>query len=239
MSSRPCELSGESSRPCELSGEQLSYDLSSNCPDDIYLDFSKKIDISESGNLPHWHQAGKVQFITFRLVDSLPAQVIGELRATIEEFNKIHPKPWSTEVKRLYWNTVGPVEESLLDKGHGSCLLKDKIVRDPLSDAILHYDGGEWNVMAYVIMPNHVHLLVQLIGEKPLDKLMKSVKMYAANRINKTIGRRGSLWQKESFDRLVRNHEELKHYIIYIVNTHSKVGRSLIQKWATRERMQS
>ena len=71
----------------------------------------------------------------------------------------------------------------MLDKGHGSCLLKDKIVRDPLSDAILHYDGGEWNVMAYVIMPNHVHLLVQLIGEKPLDKLMKSVKMYAANNV--------------------------------------------------------
>lgn len=182
----------------------------------MFFDPDADIDIKDGGNLPHWHQDGKIQFVTFRLADSLPANVTHELKSKVEEFRKLHPQPWSDNVLRKYWNIIGPMEERLLDKGYGSGVLKIKEIRDIVKNAILYQDGIDYNIIAFVIMPNHVHLLIQLFEDKTLSKILHSVKRFTAYSINKLLNQQGQLWLNESFDRIVRSQKHLDHCIRYI-----------------------
>ncbi len=183
---------------------------------DIFFDPKAPIKTTDGGDLPHWHQDGKLQFVTFRLADSLPSKVIATLRAEIEQFKLRHPQPWSRQTQKEYWNLVGPQEERLLDNGHGSCLLRSEEARLIVADAILYKDGVDYIVLAFVIMPNHVHLLIQPLENKETGKILHSIKRFSAHAINKRLGRTGKLWQSESFDRLVRSPAHLDNCLDYI-----------------------
>ena len=180
-----------------------------------YLDKHSEITVT-AGDLPHWHQDGKYQFVTFRLSDSLPQTTIAYLKQIIANFNSIHPHPWSDEVKREYWRLVGPVESKLLDNGYGSCMLKDPRIRQIAADSILYHDGRSYNLISFVIMPNHVHMIIQLLGEHTVREVMHSIKSFTAIRINKIMNRSGSVWKKEYFDRMIRNKDHLQNCLDYI-----------------------
>lgn len=184
----------------------------------MFYDPHSELEIKDGGNLPHWHQDGKIQFATFRLADSLPSCVLSELNAKIEKFKNLYPKPWSSDTTREYWNFVGPLEERLLENGHGSCILKHKEVRDIVKNSILYRDGIDYNVIAFVIMPNHVHVLIQPIGNLSLSKILHSIKRFSAVNINRLTQKSGKFWMSESFDRIVRSPSHLKRCIQYIKN---------------------
>ena len=80
--------------------------------DSKFLNFDQPIDKHTGGNLPHWHQDGKIQFVTFRLSDSLPTAVIEELKYRKETFLRNHPRPWDMTVQKEYWNQIGPMADS-------------------------------------------------------------------------------------------------------------------------------
>ena len=95
----------------------------------MYLDKNEDIEKFLGGNLPHMHQDGTTQYVTFRLADSLPATKIEELNDSIEQFKKANPEPWDQETHIDYWKMIGPKSERLLHNGHGSCLLRFPEVR--------------------------------------------------------------------------------------------------------------
>lgn len=181
----------------------------------IFLNRRAEITVS-TGDLPHWHQDGKIQFVTFRLSDSLPQTKIEALKHEIADFSAKHPRPWNEDVKKEYWKVIGPVQNKLLDNGYGACFLKDPCIRKIVSDAILFMDGRKYHVLAFVIMPNHVHMLLQLIGNSTIMEVMHSIKSFTANKINKLLGRTGSVWKKEYFDRIIRNERHLLNCLDYI-----------------------
>lgn len=154
-----------------------------------FLNRRAEITVS-TGDLPHWHQDDKIQFVTFRLSDSLPQTKIEALKYEIADFSAKHPRPWNEDVKKEYWKVIGPVQNKLLDNGYGACILKDPCIRKIVSDAILFMDGRKYHVLAFVIMPNHVHMLL--------------------------MGRTGSVWRKEYFDRIIRNERHLLNCLDYI-----------------------
>lgn len=79
-------------------------------------------------------------------------------------------------------------------------------------------------------MPNHVHLVIDLINNKRLlGDILGSVKKYSARRANKVLGKKGKFWQKESFDRLVRDERELYYIIRYVLM--NPVNGGLVEKW--------
>jgi REP element-mobilizing transposase RayT len=93
-------------------------------------------------------------------------------------------------------------------------------------DAIRFWDGKRWFVHAAVILPDHAHALVRPL---PLDRtdpcasefhnlseLTKSVKGYSSLAVNRRQGQRGTLWQDESFDRIVRDDREFEDTRTYI-----------------------
>lgn len=187
-------------------------------PDDPFFDTTDDIEMQTGGNLPHWHQNGKIQYVTFRLADSLPQKKSRELKELSENFERHNPKPWDEATKLKYSKLISPAKERLLHNGYGRCVLKNADCRRILSESIRNFDGIRYKVIAYVIMPNHVHLLIQPYGDTKIENIMHSIKRYSARRINEMLGVSGTLWLKESHDRLVRSEDHLKHCVIYIRN---------------------
>ncbi len=177
------------------------------------------VDTSEPINkyydsLPHWDQLGKVQFITFRLADSLPQTKLDELKAKIEVFNKRYPKPWDKDTEKLYYSTIGKKVEYWLDLNYGSCVLKYEEVREKMVEGWLKHHKKSFYLHEFVIMPNHVHIL--LSPYEKLEDCLKLIKGSASFYVNRTLERKGTVWMKSDFDRMVRSEDSFRYYVDYI-----------------------
>ncbi|WP_413990140.1 transposase [Labrys okinawensis] len=155
------------------------------------------------GYLPHWEVGEEPQSITFRLADSLPAEVRERLKAAKQE-----AKPDPTEQRKRF--------EELLDSGHGEALLRQPEVGRVVEDSLLHFDGQRYRLHAWSVMPNHVHALATPINGHALSAIVHAWKSFTALQINRLLGRQGSLWFPEYFDRKIRNerHFEAARYYI-------------------------
>ena len=137
-------------------------------------------------NLPHWHQDRSLCFITFRLADSLPAEKLNELKRKKSLWEQAHPKPWDNETIQKRAQVITQLADDYLDQGHGSCLLKHPTFRTILSQAFHHFNGQRYDLDSYVIMPNHVHLLLQLSPDYPVGKIVQSLKRHLRVKYNLT-----------------------------------------------------
>jgi REP element-mobilizing transposase RayT len=79
-----------------------------------------------------------------------------------------------------------------------------------------HFDGKRYLLGDYIIMPNHIHVLIVPGENHPLGKILQSWKSFSAKAINRKMARTGALWQKESFDHIIRNREQLNRLREYI-----------------------
>ena len=161
------------------------------------------------GYLPHFDRPDLLQMITFRLADALPA----EKRAEWEQMLRITDD--TARRKRI---------ERYLDASYGSCSLRDPRIARLVEDALLHFDGRRYRLLAWVIMPNHVHVLVETLPGYPLAEVAHSWKSFTAKEANKILGRSGALWQREYFDRFIRDERHLAHAICYIHDNPVKAG---------------
>ena len=114
--------------------------------------------------------------------------------------------------------------EQYLNSGYGACYLKDERIGRLVEEALFHFDGERYRLIAWVVMPNHVHVLVELIDGFPLGAVVHSWKSYTANKANKLLGRRGRFWFPDYFDRYIRNEGHLANAIDYIHNNPFKAG---------------
>ena len=170
-------------------------------------------------NLPHWYreESSAIYWITFRLADSLPLEKIKLLESERDQFFNDHPKPWDGEIWKSYHLRFTEKIETWLDAGHGSCVLAKPEIRQHLIDALLKFEGDRHDLVAGVIMPNHVHLLLHPREGTVVNKLLQGIKGVSARWINKALGQTGrNLWMEESYDHIVRSKEELKYLTKYI-----------------------
>lgn len=170
-------------------------------------------------NLPHWQQEAACYFITFRLGDSLPQSLLDQWKREIDAWMPHHPKPWTPEVEAEYRERFTERREQWLDAGHGACHLRQPTLRDVVRASLLKFDGVRYDMDCYVIMPNHVHLLWQLRDGFDLSKELKSLKGASSRACNVALGqsgKSGTFWMDESYDRLVRDLEELHAFRRYI-----------------------
>ena len=112
-------------------------------------------------NLPHWRRAGMIYWVTFRLADSLPVARLTELYREKECWLARHPEPWTREQRAEHDELFHARVQEWLDAGHGSCALARPEIRALLSECLLRFDGERLRVHAAVIMPNHVHALLE------------------------------------------------------------------------------
>ena len=104
-----------------------------------------------------------------------------------------------------------------------------------LHQALHHYHAhGAYALLAYCVMPNHVHLLVALPhGAPPLARTLQGLKAYTARHLNQLRGCSGQVWHRESYDHRVRNAAELGRVEQYILQNPVKAGLCAEwQQWA-------
>jgi REP element-mobilizing transposase RayT len=170
------------------------------------------------GNLPHWRQKGKMYFVTFRTADSMPQEKVKEWEEELQHWKKNNPEPLTITQKKEYYERFPAKMQKYLDAGYGACHLKKESIKIVVENALKHFDGERYKLDEYVVAANHVHALVQPIGEYELSGILHSWKSYTANIINEKTGERGKFWQKEYFDHLVRSEGSLKKFREYIGN---------------------
>lgn len=161
------------------------------------------------GYLPHFDHPGLVQMITYRLADSVPMALWAEWRSMYPHI--------SGEDRR---NMV----EAYLDAGYGSCSLRDERVAQLVEENLMHFDGQRYRLLAWVIMPNHVHVLIETFPGYPLERIVHSWKSYTAKEANKILGRTGEFWQADYFYRYIRDEQHLHNAIHYIHENPVKAG---------------
>ena len=167
-------------------------------------------------NLPHWEQQGVTCFATFRLADALPQEKIVEWAGAQANWLASHPRPWTDAEAEEYARDFGEKFEQALDAGWGACLLATEENRMIVEDAFRHFDGERYDLYAYVVMPNHVHVLFSPRGAFAIHDILHAWKSFTGHAINRRMNRTGAVWQKESWDRLIRNDEHFRRTLAYI-----------------------
>jgi REP element-mobilizing transposase RayT len=160
------------------------------------------------GYLPHFDAPGVRQMITYRLVDAMPASRRHEWEAliTIEDERE----------KRIKI-------ESYLDAGHGKCHLRQPEIAALVQENLLHFDGTRYRLLAWVVMPNHVHALIET-SQTLLAEILHGWKSYTSKAANRLLKRTGDFWQAEYFDRYIRDEEHFRKAVRYIENNPVKAG---------------
>jgi hypothetical protein len=174
--------------------------------------------------LPHWRQSGATYFITFRLADSLPQSLLHQWRHERALWLRWHPAPWSADEQLEYEERFTYRLQEWLDSGMGACHLRRPDVRAEVERSLLHFDGKRYNIDAFVLMPNHVHAVVAPTDRYALSMILRGIKGVSANECNKLLRRKSSFWMDESYDRIVRDANELIIFRNYISENPGKAG---------------
>jgi putative transposase len=187
------------------------------------------------GHLPHWDQEGATYFITWRTADSIPKEVWLRWRTERSAWLAEHGidpdlKDWRqhveelSEVLRKDFRRFSKALEDEVDEGHGECLLRRKELAGIVADSLRFFDGARYDLGDFVVMPNHVHLLVGGLVREAMLKQVESWKKWSAMKINEALGRLGRFWQDEHFDHLVRSEVSFRKFRDYIAQNPKKAG---------------
>ena len=163
------------------------------------------------GYLPHFDAPGLWQAITYRLADALPLAVVRTLAGELGIDTRAgRPRPQGKaapddhaqdERRRAYRRKV----EGWLDAGHGACHLRDPRAAAIVQENLLHHAGERYHLGAWVVMPNHVHVLVRVQEAWPLDRIIQGWKSFTAKRMITALALRPPIWQGEYWDRYIRD----------------------------------
>ena len=191
--------------------------MSSSTSPPPFLPFSEGAEITRTANrLPHWEQGGRAYFVTFRLADSLPQELLDQWEAERAAWLAQHPEPWAPLVEADYHRLFSHRIDQALDAGHGGCVLRQPEIARLVGHALEYFEGTRCRQLAWVVMPNHVHGLFTLLENWTLADLLHSWKSFTAKAINKALGTTGRVWQKDYFDRLIRDPAHFANCVRYM-----------------------
>ena len=207
------------------------------------LDPHRPISRVRGRRLPHWAQEGSAVFFTFRLADALPAVLLrrwerwrhrlllrhGVDPQAIQWQNRLRDA--SPEAASRFQRRRSLAMLAAMDRGHGACVLRNPWASKVVLEALLHHNGSKLDVAAAVVMPNHAHGVAAARPGHDLRQTLTQARRYAAGRINTRLGRSGSLWQREGFDRLIRNAEAYERALRYIRDNPKRLPAGSFRLW--------
>jgi menaquinone-specific isochorismate synthase len=186
-----------------------------------------ELHIRQGANLPHWTRDSAIYAVTFRLADSLPAHVVEAWRAErerIEAQAQRSDRPLTAHERERLLRLNSEKIEAHLDAGVGSCALRRPEIAALVADALRHFETERYELRAWCVMPNHVHVVLRPIGRNTLEEILHSWKSYTAKEANRLLSRTGEFWQAESYDHLIRDEQDYAHAIDYVMRNPEKAG---------------
>ena len=202
--------------------------------------------------LPHWKCDGAIYWVTFRLADSIPREMIQTWKLEREDWLSYHPESWSEMIGKEYEQRFGERIENWLDAGTGSRALAREDVREVVKACFFRFDGEHLVVHSAVVMPTHVHLLIEPLevvsgssgngqtgvsashsGSEfhDLSKLLKGIEGACARAASRILGTSGTFWLEESFDHIVRSEAQYHHFLQYIAENPVKAVLRRDEYW--------
>ena len=189
------------------------------------LDFTE---ITKGEYLNHWALPDAVYHVCFRLADSVPLEVQRAWREEREEIRRrlcaLDEQLAFEERERQLFLFREKVDE-YLDAGYGECLLGKPGVAECLLETIGCNAGRTFALHAIGVMPNHLHVVFQLLAGASLEKVVDGWKSVSAHRINRLLGRTGDVWQADFYNRMIRDRDEYSRQILYVV------GNDMVMSW--------
>jgi len=193
-----------------------------------------ELKIRQGAYLPHWTKNTAIYAVNFRLADSLPREVlqawIADRQAVVanaRQQDRALTAQESRELDKLYSDRV----EAFLDSGVGECWFRNEAVAKLAGDTLAYFDGERYQLLAWSIMPNHVHAVIQPLPGFELATLLHSWKSHIAREANKLLGRTGEFWQAEYYDHLIRDEADLSHAVEYAWGNPDHAG---LENWPWR-----
>lgn len=182
------------------------------------------------GYPPHVKREWASYFITFRLNDSLPQAVLLKLQGNraerlrrlyaLQEQQKTDGKTSQgteslEEIERDYFREV----EAFLDRGSVECVLRRPDIAEVVASSLNFFEGQRYRLDAWVVMPNHVHIVLWPMPNHALSEILHSWKRFTSREANKLLQRVGeTFWQPESYDHWIRDDKEHPRCCRYTVN---------------------
>jgi putative transposase len=195
--------------------------------------------LSYRRHLPHFQPPGATLFVTFRLAGSIPAEVMRQLLVEAEGVEAVlagisNPQERAQRAYLEQRRLFGKWDAALDTADNGPFWLRDSRVANLVAESIHYRTGRVYDLEAFCVMPNHVHLVyTPLIKEEEkyyaMSAIMHSLKLYTGRRANLLLEREGDFWQHENYDHVVRDEAERQRIILYVVNNPVKVG--LVHHW--------
>ncbi len=183
----------------------------------------------DSTHLPHWRIPAATYAVSFRLNDSIPQSALQKYadrkeillkklqqhesssssRSHLSELLEIR-----SEISSLYQQVIDAAENAT----YGKCHLNNPEIATMVENALKHFDGSRYDLIAWSVMPNHVHAVLKPLDEEPLEKIMYSWKSFTAKEGNKILGVTGAFWQPEYYDHIIRDGEDFRNQVKYVLN---------------------
>ncbi|MCB1024613.1 MAG: S-adenosylmethionine decarboxylase [Acidobacteria bacterium] len=181
----------------------------------------------DRGKLPHLEKENGIYFVTFRLADSLPKNVINQFKIERNEIlrvlDKTEREPSRAEKKRIDKLFSDKIEE-YLDSGYGSCILRNEAIAKTVADAFDQFDRERYDIFSWCVMPNHVHVVFRPLNNNKLEDILHSWKSFTSHKINEILNRQGTVWQREYYDHLVRDQKDFDRVNKYVLDNPKKAN---------------
>jgi 1-hydroxy-2-methyl-2-(E)-butenyl 4-diphosphate synthase len=186
-----------------------------------------------SSNLPHWRVPGATYAVTFHLIDSLPLAAWEDYRSRKEILNRRLDETISKAGSRNSLVAVSSIRaelamlqecliEPVLNESHGECFLKRPEIAAMVLSALKHFDGDLYALLAWSVMPNHVHVVLQPHEGQKLEKILHSWKSFTAKKANELLRKTGGFWQEEYYDHVIRDGEDFRNQVRYVLENPGK-----------------
>ena len=198
----------------------------------IHLDWDQ-LEKHTSSYLPHWRIPGAVYSVTFRLKDSMPASALEDFRQRkeilVKRLEELVSQGGSrnsisalvavrSEIAALHQTAL----DSALNEGHGECWLKPPEMAEMVLGALKFFEGDRYTLHAWSVMPNHVHAVLQPHDGQKLEKILQAWKSFTSKKANEMLQRSGTFWQEEYYDHVVRDGEDFRNQIHYVLENPRK-----------------
>ena len=173
------------------------------------------------GGLPHLKREGGTYFVTFRQAGTLPGEVLLKFKHERQSILNHalaakRPLTWHEQEELFRWYSERV--DRYLDAGHGECLLRRPACADIVAAALKFFDGKRYELRAWVVMPNHVHVVVWPMPPHTLSEILHTWKSYTSHKLNRLLPKKVvPFWQSESYDHLIRDDDDLHrccHYTL-------------------------
>jgi len=181
--------------------------MSESSPEFIDPHGTPFVPIRSRGELPHLYKEGGSYFVTFRLLDAVTAE---------------RPPLAKGPLRKMEAAEIASLSEPPLCLG--SCVLARPEVASLVQDALRFFSGQRYSLAAWCIMPNHVHAIFSTLFEHTPADILHSWKSFTSHKVNAMLGRHGPLWERESFDHLIRSIGHFEGFMSYIEQNPVVVG---------------